>query len=297
MTSTSEAVGITGHDPFVECSSRLRQRLRSRRFLLTAELECPRSASAANVRRQACAYGPYVDAIDCTDNSAAVVRMSPVAAAAIAVQEAPIVLVQLTCRDRNRLALESEILGAAAVGAAGIVCMGGDPPETGNHPRSKGVYDLSTVELIATVGRRCHDLVIGCVENPADGERSLERLAAKAAAGAEFAQTQITFDAEALSRWMERVRAERLHEQLCVLVGVAPVRKLSVARYLQERVAGVSLPAGQMRRLKRAPDPEAEGVELAAEIAREAREIEGVAGVHLMTFGWIDGVRRVVERV
>jgi methylenetetrahydrofolate reductase (NADPH) len=133
------------------------------------------------------------------------------------------------------------------------------------------------------------------VENPADLDRSVLRLQAKAAAGAEFVQTQITFAPEVLSRWMELVRAAGLPERLRILVGVAPVRRPAVARYLQDHVAGVSLPHDVICRLETASDPEAEGVAIAAEVIRGIRTVEGVAGVHLMTFGWAAAVRRVVE--
>ena len=154
-----------------------RQLLHSDRFLVTAELESPRNASAGNVRRQAQSMGSLVDAVDCTDNSAAVVRMSPVAALAIAVPLVRAGIVQLTCRNRNRITLQSDLLGAAASGAVGVVCIGGDPPAAGNHPSAKAVYDLSTVELLAALRRFADgafisrdpleppvDLVGGCVE-------------------------------------------------------------------------------------------------------------------------------------
>src|SRR5687768_2407025 len=163
-------------------TARLREALASGRFIVTAELECPRGASAANVARQARGYAPWVAAVNCTDNSAAVVRMSPVAAAAIAARAGVAPLVQLTCRDRNRITLQSDALGAAAVGAAGIVCMTGDPPGTGNHPEAKAVFDINTLELMRAVrglrdGRFMSgdkvfappDLIVGGVENPADG--------------------------------------------------------------------------------------------------------------------------------
>jgi methylenetetrahydrofolate reductase (NADPH) len=249
-----------------------------------------------------------VDAIDCTDNSAAIVRMSPVAAAAITGPLAPATLIQLTCRDRNRIALQSDALGAAALGAAGVVCIGGDPPSTGNHPQAAGVYDLTSVELIALLrglseGRLGSGeailpapmLVLGCVENPADGARSIERLLAKADAGAEFVQTQIAFDVEVFGRWMETARQAALHERLAILVGVAPIRSLKVARFLETHVPGVILPPAILRRLEGAGDVEAEGAALAAEVVQAVRTIPGVAGAHLMTFGWAAGVRRLAE--
>ncbi len=288
-------------------AGRLRADFASGRFVLTCELECPRNASAANIIRQARGYAPWVDAVTCTDNSAAVARMSPVAAAAIAAHAGVTALVQLACRDRNRLALQSDILGAAAVGAAGIVCLTGDPPAAGNHPDATPVYDLTTTDLMRTVRGLCAgrflsgdsakpppDLLVGGVESPAGGERTIARLAAKADAGAEFVQTQITFDTEGFARWMELVRAAGLHERVRIMVGIAPVRRLSIARFLHEHVPGVVVPDATLARIERAGDPEAEGVRVAAEALQAARTIPGVAGAHLMTFGWVEGVARVL---
>jgi methylenetetrahydrofolate reductase (NADPH) len=288
----------------------LRDRMASGKFLVTAELESPRNASAANVRRQSKAFAGHVDAIDCTDNSGAIARMNPVAAAALAVQSGGTTLIQLTCRDRNRIALQSELLGAAAVGAAGVVCITGDSPGAGNHPNAAGVYDLDSTALIAAVRamRAGHflsgdplepaiDLVAGCVENPADGDASVDRLRRKVEAGAEFVQTQITFDVAQFAAWMRGVREAGLHQRLHILAGVAPLRRLSIARRLEMQAPGVVVPAEISGRLELANDAEAEGVAIAAETIRQLRDIEGVAGVHLLTFGWPDGVRRVVEQI
>lgn len=287
-----------------------RATLAARVFIVTAELECPRNASAANVTRQADAVAGLVDAIDCTDNSAATVRMSPVAAATIAAQTGVTTLIQLSCRDRNLIALQSDILGAAAAGAAGVVCITGDPPATGSHADAAGVYDVDSIGLIRVVrglaaGRFAAagrldpplDLVAGCVENPADGPASVARLAAKVEAGAEFVQTQISFDVEQLAGWMRLVRAEGLHTRLRVLVGIAPVRRPAIARFLSTQVPGVTVPERVRERLARANDPAAEGVQIAAELLRSAREIDGVGGAHLLTFGWAAGVRRVLQAV
>ncbi|MFN8559951.1 MAG: methylenetetrahydrofolate reductase [Dehalococcoidia bacterium] len=290
-------------------AARLRGALASGRFIATAELECPRGVGAANVERQAHGYAPWVEAVNCTDNSAAVVRMSPVAAAAIVARTGLAPLVQLTCRDRNRIALQSDALGAAAVGAAGVVCMTGDAPGTGNHPDAAAVFDITSLELMAAVrgltgGRFLSgdpvigppDLVVGAVESPADDPRVIGRLAAKVGAGAEMVQTQITFDVVVFARWMERVRAAGLDRDVRILAGVAPVRRLSIARYLHDHVPGVTVPAATLRRIDEAVDQEEEGVRIAAEVVRAVRDIPGVAGVHIMTFGWTDGVRRVREQ-
>ncbi len=291
-------------------AQRLGEILRSGRFVLTAELESPHNASAANVERQARALGPYVDAVNCTDNAAAMVRMSPVAVAAIVARTGLAPLVQLTTRDRNRITLQSEALGAAAVGAAGVVCMTGDPPGTGNHPEAKAVFDISSVELMAAIKGlteghfmsgdtidRPPSLIVGCVENPAEGEKSIPRFAAKVNAGAELVQTQIVFDVDAFARWMELVRAAGLHERARILAGIAVVRRPRTAHYLNDHVPGVDVPEATLARLDNAADQEDEGVQVAAEILRAVRDIPGVAGSHLFGFGWLDGVRRLVDMV
>jgi methylenetetrahydrofolate reductase (NADPH) len=286
----------------------LRRILAEDRFILTAELECPRGASAANVERQARTYARLVDAINCTDNSAAVVRMSPVAAAALVARSGAIPLVQLTCRDRNRFALQSDILGAGAVGAAAVVCMRGDPPETGNHPDAEGVFDLSSLELMRAVrslsagflltGARVSvspDLIAGAVVTPDDSDASVESLRAKIEAGAEFVQTQIGYDTGQFESWMRRVRAAGLHRRVRILAGVAPIRRLSIARFLAEQVPGVRISREIMTRLEQASDVESEGIAIASERLEGIRRIDGVSGAHIMTFGWEAGVERVLR--
>jgi methylenetetrahydrofolate reductase (NADPH) len=230
-----------------------------------------------------------------------------VAAAAIVARTGVPPLVQLTCRDRNRIALQSDILGAAAVGAAGVVCMWGDPPETGNHPDAKGVYDLTTLDLIRAVaglnsgrfisGDRASsppNLLVGAVITPEDSDASVQNLFAKVEAGATFVQTQIGYDLEIFDAWMRRIHSADLHTRVRILAGVAPIRRLSIARFLANEVPGVTVPRTTMDRLERAEDVEAEGVAIAAERLRAVSRIEGVAGAHIMTFGWIEGIERVL---
>lgn len=288
--------------------NRFRTALDSGRFLLLAELECPRGASAANVRRQAEAYAPYVDAVCCTDNSAATARMSPVAAASIVAAAGGVPLVNLNCRDRNRLALQSDMLGAAAVGTAGIVCIGGDPPATGDTPDAAPVWDVDAVGLIdAAVGLRGGrflsgarvasppDLVIGTVTSTAPDAARMSELARRIDHGAEFVLTQIGYDDAGLTRWLEMVQSAGLSNRARIIIGVAPIRSLAVARFLRERVPDVCLPERVLHRLEQADEVEVEGVRIAAERLRAVRSLTGVGGVQIMTFGWADGVRRVLE--
>jgi methylenetetrahydrofolate reductase (NADPH) len=195
------------------------------------------------------------------------------------------------------------------VGVAGVVCITGDAPALGNHPDAAAVFDLESVGLIAAArgfaqGRFISgdalepavDLVPGCVENPADGERSVERLVAKAEAGAEFVQTQMVFDAAEFGHWMELVRSAGLNRRLRVLAGIAPLRRQSIAWRLSRQAPGTAVPDWIIKRLEGASDPEAEGVTVAAETLRAIRSIDGVGGVHLLTFGWAGGARRVLEQ-
>ncbi len=277
------------------------------RFALLAELECPRNASAANVERQAAALAPYADAVVCTDNSAAVARMSPVAAAALVARMGVLPLVQLTCRDRNRLALQSELLGAAAVGAAGVICLTGDPPETGNHPQARAVDDLTVVELLRAARelraghflsgdatRPAPALLLGCAVNPGEGGYAVERLAAKVAAGAELAVTQMVFDVAAFARWMEEVRATGLHREARIFASVAVIGGLGALRFIGQ-VPGVTLPVATAEALRTATDPEAAGIGLAAALLRDLRDVPGVAGIQLLTFGRPERAARVIE--
>lgn len=285
-------------------AERLRELLDAPEPLLVAELECPRSGSAANVGRQARAYAPHVTAVACTDNSAAVARMDPLVAATIAARAGALPLVYLTCRSRNRLALRSSLLGAVAAGAAGVVCTTGDDPAGGDQPGATDVSDLDVFELLhlaGTVrggqfgGEGPPDLVPGCVVQPEDGERAIERLARKAEAGAVFALTQMVLDTDAFARWMEGVRAAGLHERLRVLAGVAPVRRPGVLRFLREQVGGLTVPEWFGHELEAAPDWEEAAVHLAGRTLRAVLAVPGVGGAYLMTFGWAEGVGRVVR--
>jgi methylenetetrahydrofolate reductase (NADPH) len=185
--------------------------------------------------------------------------------------------------------------------------MRGDPPEIGNHPDAAPVYDLDTPALLRAVCslregrflsgeplRFAPDVVPGAVITPADDAASVEDLRVKVEAGAEFVQTQIGFDTGVFAAWMRRVRAAGLHERVRILAGVAPIKRLAVARFLQDEVPGVSVPEDVFRRIETARDVEDEGVQIAAERLRGVRGITGVAGAHIMTFGWIDGAGRIL---
>ena len=289
-------------------AERLRRVFAAGRFVITAELESPRHASAAHVERQARGCAAYVDAVTCTDNALATVRMSPVAMAALVARNGLLPLVQLTGRDRNRIALQSDVLGAAAVGAAGVVCLSGDPPGVGNEPDATMVRDFGSLELMAAVRRLCAgsfasgqpvseppDLLIGGVQDPAMGDAAIRRLHEKADAGMTFVQTQVTFDPEQFASWLERVRAEGLHERVRIMAGIGVIRRARLAHSLHEQAPGIVLPPPLLARFDADPESGEVGVDIAVEILRQVRELPGVAGANLIGFGWMEGVRRVVD--
>jgi methylenetetrahydrofolate reductase (NADPH) len=219
----------------------------------------------------------------------------------------------MTCRDRNRIALQMDILGAAALGINNILCLTGDHQMFGNHPMAKGVFDLDSIQLVKMVKDmrdekklQCGDemeveprLYIGAAANPfADPfEFRVFRLANKVAAGTDFIQTQIIFNVDKFAKWMEAVREKGLHEKVKILAGVAPVKSIGAARYMQKRVPGMDVPEAIIDRLKGVPkeDVSKEGLKVCIDIINEVREIPGVAGIHLMAIEWEEVVPEILE--
>ncbi len=286
----------------MKSASNLERVLSSGHFAITGELGPPQSASADVIRKKAEYYKGCVDAVNITDNQTAIVRMSSIASAAILVQLGLDPVMQMTCRDRNRIAMQSDILGAYALGIRNILCLTGDHQSFGNHPTSKNVYDLDSVQLIRMV-RTMRDekrflsgdelkvepkMFIGAAANPfADPfEFRVVRLAKKVAAGVDFIQTQAVFDLERFSRWMEMVRDRGLDSRVYILAGVIPVKSARALEYMKNEVPGMSVPDELVRRLEKASDPKAEGVRIAVETIWALREIRGVAGIHLMPMMW-----------
>ncbi|HEY2549970.1 MAG TPA: methylenetetrahydrofolate reductase [Streptosporangiaceae bacterium] len=280
----------------------LRQALQAGRFAVTAEIGPPRGADAEPVRRTAALLRGWVDAVNITDNQSAAVRLSSLAGSLVASAAGVTPIMQLTCRDRNRIALQSDLLSASALGIPNVLLMTGDHPRFGDHADAKAVFDLDSIQLLR-VARTMRDegrlmsgralqpppsWFIGAVENPADPpEASVARLGEKVDAGAEFVQTQFVFDVTAFARWMGRVRDLGLHERCSVLAGVGPVLSLGALDHLQHRVPGVVVPEQVADRLRKAGAERIrdEGAQLCAEIIRELREVPGVAGVHVMAIG------------
>ncbi|HBW19416.1 MAG: methylenetetrahydrofolate reductase [Streptosporangiaceae bacterium] len=293
-------------------ASRLRQVLAAGEFAVTAEIGPPRGADAAPVARKAAHLRGWVDAVNITDNQSASVRLSSWAGSLTALAAGVEPIMQLTCRDRNRIALQSELISASAMGIPSVLVMTGDHPRHGDHAEAKPVFDLDSTQLLS-VARTMRDegrlmsgrlvepppsWLLGAVENPAaPPAASAERLAAKIAAGAQFVQTQFIFDVPAFADWMAHVRDLGLTGQCAILAGVGPVRSLRALAHLQ-RVPGVRIPAEIAERLSAAgPDHiAAAGERLCAETIARLREIPGVAGVHVMAVGAESHIPRILQQ-
>jgi methylenetetrahydrofolate reductase (NADPH) len=295
MTHPADATG--------PAHSRFRATLESGAFTVTAEIGPPRGADAGAIGRKVTPLRGWVTAVNITDNQGASVRLSSWAGSLAALAAGVEPIMQLTCRDRNRIALQSELLGASAMGIPNILVMTGDHPKFGDHASAKPVFDLDSVQLL-WAARTMRDegkllsgrplsppphWFLGSVENPSAPPLDFRaaRLGKKVAAGAQFVQTQYVFDAGAFTRWMAQVRDLGLHERCHILAGVGPISSLRALEHLEQRVPGVQVPAGVSRRLRGVPEDRTadEGVAICAETIAELRQIPGVAGVHVMAVG------------
>ncbi len=293
--------------------SNLERVLESRQFAVTGELGPPPSADAEVIRKKAKILKGHVDAFNITDGQTAVVRMASWAAAIMGKEEGLEPIVQMTCRDRNRIALQMDVLGIAALGINNMLCLTGDHQKFGNHPAARGVYDLDSIQLVRVVKDmrdekkfQCGDemaveprLFIGAAANPfADPfEFRVTRLAKKVEAGADFIQTQIIYNVDKFAEWMKGVRDRGLHERVKILAGVAPIKSVGAARYMKTRVPGMDVPDSVIERLQGVTREQVsgEGIKLCVDIINQVRQIEGVAGIHLMAIEWEEVVPEIVE--
>ena len=302
--STAQGRGVTANHSF-------RQSLESGHFAVTAEITPPRGATLEPLTLCVRDLKPVVSAINLTDGAGAKVRMSSLAAAIHVKQLGVDPILQMTCRDRNRIAIQSDLLGAAAFGIANVLVLSGDGIESGDDPNAKAVFDLDARELLEAV----HSMTVngatlcgselsektsffpGAADipvEPGDAWSPLP-LRSKAKAGARFVQTQFCFDIELLTRYIDRLREEGLTEELYFLVGLGPLRSADGARWMRRNLRGTIIPEGIVRRLEAARDPRHEGIAICAELIQQAREINGVAGVHLMAPGQHQAVVEAVK--
>jgi methylenetetrahydrofolate reductase (NADPH) len=283
---------------------------------VTCEIGAGDGADPEDVRRRARLVRDHVDAINVPDNTGGVAHMAPLAAAALLVREGIDPILHVACRDRNRLALQSDLLGAAVLGVRNVLCLTGDHMIHGDHPQARPVFDLDSIQLLGLVrhmaregrylsGREIRpapDLLPGAVENPFAPPYDFRplRLQKKVEAGARFIQTQITFHVDRFAAFMARVRDLGIDRRVPILAGVAPVRSARAARFLRDRVPGMEVPEEIVRRMDQAGDQRArredEGIRICVEIIERLREIPGVAGFHLMPIHWEEAVGEIARR-
>jgi methylenetetrahydrofolate reductase (NADPH) len=294
--------------------SSLRSSLESAQTTVTAEVGPPRGADPGAVRRKVEPLRGWVDAVNIPDGQSAHVRMSNWAGSLLALDAGVEPVMQVTCRDRNRIALQSDLMSAAALGIPNVVLMTGDHPRFGDHPDAKPVFDLDGVQLVWTArtmrdegrllsGRKLDpppSWLIGAVENPfAPPVRfRAARLGKKAAAGADFVQTQFVFDVPAFTRWMADVRDLGLDRRCKILAGVGPVRSLRALEFMSNNIPGLWIPDDIGRRLRGVPAGRVadEGLTICVEIIQQILQIPGVSGVHVMAPGFEHGIPEVLAR-
>lgn len=297
--------------PGLKTGSNLERLLRGGKFVVTAELGPPRGADRKAVEDKANLLKGYADAFNITDCQTSVVRMSSIASGVILLERGLEPVIQMTCRDRNRIGLQSDLLGASALGLRNLLCLTGDHPKFGDHPGAKPVFDFDSVQLLSVVKamRDEHRLqsgtkievppcfFLGAAENPfADPfDFRARRLAKKIEAGAEFIQTQIVYNVEKFARWMEAVRQMGLHKKAFILAGVAPMKSLGMAKHMKKNVPGMDVPDEVITRMEKKKS-KTEGVEICLEIIDKLRKIEGVAGIHIMAVEWEEVVPELVEK-
>ncbi len=279
-------------------SNPLEQAFRSGRFVVTAEMSPPDSPDPADVYRSVAAFEGAVDAVNVTDASGANCHISSLGVCALLAQRGVTPVMQIACRDRNRIAIQGDILSAAALGIVNLLCLTGDGVANGDHPGAVPVFDFDSISLLNTArvmrdkghflsGRRLAkrpQYFLGAVENPFVPPYDVrpQRLSKKIAAGAQFIQTQFCFDVPRLAAFMAQVRDLGLHEKCFILVGVGPLPSARTARWFRSRVPGVHIPDAVIERMDKATDQRREGVKICVEIIQQIREIAGISGVHLM---------------
>ena len=283
------------------------------KFAVTAECGPPKSADGNVIVDKAKLLSGVVDAANITDNQTAVARLCSMVSAHLAADNGLEPIMQMTCRDRNRLAMQADILGAAALGIKNILCLTGDHGSFGNHPQAKGVFDLDSIQLIRMYKNMrdekifdCGEeisvapqLYIGCAENPfADPfEFRALRLQKKVNAGVDFIQTQCIFNIPKFKKWMEEVRALGLHKEVKIMAGLTPLKGAGMAKYMKNFVPGMDVPDAIVERMsavEKGEPQQAEGKKIAVEMIKELAAVEGVAGVHIMAVEWEIAVPEIV---
>jgi methylenetetrahydrofolate reductase (NADPH) len=293
-------------------SGRLERLLRAGGFAITAELEPPDSADPEEVYRRARVFDGWVDALNATDGSGANCHMSSLAVCSLLTRAGYSPVMQISCRDRNRIAIQGDILGGAAMGVCNMLCLTGDGVQAGDHPQARPVFDLDCMSLLE-IGRGMRDehrfqsgrklsaaprVFFGAAANPfgMPFEWHAERLAKKVAAGARFVQTQYCYDVPRLREFLGRVEGLGLLGKVFILVGVGPLRSAKAGEWLRRNVPGIHIPDAVLKRVAGAENQAVEGRKVCIDIIQEVREIQGVSGIHLMAYRQEACVPEIIER-
>jgi methylenetetrahydrofolate reductase (NADH) len=297
----------------VKTKSSIERLLEAEKFVVTSECGPPRGADPEVIRKKGSLLKDVVDAVNVTDNQTSIVRMSSLASCLILKEMGFDPIWQLVCRDRNRIAIQSDILGAAALGINNILCLSGDHQSFGDHPKAKNVYDIDSIQLIYTVktlrdegkflgGEELKgkpNLFIGAAENPFGDPFEIRamRLGKKVKAGCDFIQTQGIYNIEKFAKWMEMVRERGLHEKCAILAGVIPLKSAGMARHMKKNVPGMDVPDSLIDRLKGVPKEKQgeEGIKICVEMIQQLKEIPGVRGIHIMAIEWEDKVAEIAK--
>ncbi len=313
-------ISTNGHN-----HSNLERLIQAGHFVVTGELGPPKGWNREVIERKGELLRDVVDAINLTDNQTAIVRMSSIAAGRVLVEMGMEPVIQMTCRDRNRLGIQSDLLGAAALGMLNVLCLSGDHQSFGNHPTAKNVHDIDSIQMVQVVSQMRHESIFQCGDEIKGGgppflvgaaanpfgdpfEFRPYRLAKKVAAGANFIQTQLIYDIPRFKEYMEKVVDLGLHEKVAILAGVGPLKSSGMAKYMRDRVPGMIVDDYYVDEMTKAikgiPKEEKvarkdawrkRGIELCIEQIRQLQEIEGVAGVHIMAIEWEAATRPIVE--
>ena len=286
--------------------------LRAGGFAVTTELAPPDSADPEDVYKRARVFDGYVDAINATDGSGANCHMSSLAVCALLTRVGYAPIMQISCRDKNRIAIQGDILGGAAMGVCNMLCLTGDGVQAGDHPQAKPVFDLDCVSLLE-IARTLRDdhhfqsgrkityaprVFFGAAENPSGLPYAWrpQRLAKKVAAGAQFIQTQYCYDLPLLRAFMDEVEGLGLIDKVFILIGVGPLRSAKTAEWMCKNVPGMHVPDAVIARLAGAQDQAREGRTICVELIQSIREMRGVSGVHIMAYRQEEAVAEIVER-
>ena len=297
----------------MKTKSNIERLLEAGKFVVTSECGPPRGADPEVIRKKGALLKGVVDAVNVTDNQTSIVRMSSLSACVILKEMGIEPIWQVVCRDRNRIAIQSDILGAAALGINNILCLSGDHQSFGDNPKSKNVYDIDSTQLIGVVKQLRDEgkflggdelkgrpnLFIGAAENPFGDPFEIRamRLGKKVKAGCEFIQTQGIYNLEKFATWMKEVVDRGLHEKCAILAGVIPLKNAGMASYMKKSVPGMDIPDELIARLKGVPKEKQgeEGIKIALETIQKVKEIPGVKGVHVMAIEWEEKVAEIVK--